>query len=60
MKKAKTADSDSGTKTPGTRIVEKYRPQMNELSEAERKQLLREGLAAIYGTPSKPAHAHRP
>jgi hypothetical protein len=59
MKKAKSNATHSPQKTVGTRIVEKYRPKMNNLTEAERKQLLQEGLATIYGTPAEPGHAHR-
>jgi hypothetical protein len=59
MKKAKGNATHSPQKTVGTRIVEKYRPKMNNLTEAERKQLLQEGLATIYGTPAEPGHAHR-
>ena len=59
MKKAKGNATHSPQKTVGTRIVEKYRPKMNNLTEAERKQLLQEGLATIYRAPAKPGHAHR-
>jgi hypothetical protein len=59
MKKSKNEPVVSSEKTVGTRIVEKYRPKMNALSEAERKQLLQEGLAIIYGATPHPAHAHR-
>ena len=59
MKKVKGNATRSLEKTVGTRIVEKYRPRMNSLREAERKQLLQEGLATIYGAPAEPGHAHR-
>ena len=59
MKHAKTTTTEPTEKTLGTRIVEKYRPKMNNLTEAERKQLLEEGLAIIYRTPATPDHAHR-
>jgi hypothetical protein len=59
MKKVKASNTSSPRKTVGTRIVEKYRPKMNNLTESERKQLLQEGLATIYGTPAEPGHAHR-
>ena len=59
MKKEKTSPPATREKTRGTRIVEKYRPKMNNLSEAERKRLLEEGLAVIYGSATAPAHAHR-
>ncbi len=59
MKKAKDNATQLTQKSVGTRIVEKYRPKMNNLTEAERKQLLQEGLATIYGAPAEPSHAHR-
>ena len=59
MKKDKTSPSAAREKTRGTRIVEKYRPRMNNLSEAERKRLLEEGLAVIYDSATATAHAHR-
>ena len=59
MKKGKVSNSGSTAKTIGTRIIEKYRPRMNQLSEAERKQLLEEGLATIYRAPADSGHAHR-
>ena len=59
MKKAKPPKAEVREKTIGTRIVEKYRSRMNQLTEAERKQLLEEGLATIYGAPAGPDHAHR-
>ena len=59
MKKAKGPTPRATEKTIGTRIVEKYRPKMNQLTEAERKQLLEEGLAIIYRGRAAPGHAHR-
>jgi len=59
MKKPKANPTRSTRKTIGTRIIEKYRPKMNHLTEAERKQLLEEGLAIIYGARIEPGHAHR-
>jgi hypothetical protein len=57
MKKAKDNATHSPQKTPGTRIVEKYRPKMNNLTEAERKQLLQEGLAT-NGSMLRFTHEH--
>jgi len=34
---------------PGTLAVEKYRPEMNKLTDAERERLLAQAMAAIYG-----------
>ena len=59
MKKAKSSHPQTADKTIGTRIGEKYRRKMNRLTEAERKQLLEEGLAIIYRAPAVPGHAHR-
>ena len=55
MKKVKGDATHSPQKTPGTRIVEKYRPKMNSLMEVERKQLFQEGLATIYRARELPA-----
>ena len=44
----RAADAERTGKTIGTRVVEKYRPKMNQLTEAERKQLLEVGLPIIY------------
>ena len=59
MKKRKGSSPRAPEKTIGTQIVEKYRPKMNQLSEAERRQLLEEGLAIIYRAPIPPGNAHR-
>jgi hypothetical protein len=39
-------------KTPGTLAVEKYRPMINKLTDAERKRLLAQAMATIYGEPA--------
>jgi hypothetical protein len=59
MKKAKATRPQITKKTIGTRIIEKYRPKMNQLTEAERKQLLDEGLAIVYHSGQVRGHAHR-
>ena len=59
MKKPKAPNPRLPEKTIGTRIVENYRPKMNQLTEGERKQLLEEGLAIIYRGRVTPGHAHR-
>jgi len=59
MKKPKSAAGQPSEPTIGTRIVQKYRPRMNHLTEAERKQLLEEGLAIIYHAPAELSHARR-
>ena len=39
-------------KTPGTVAVEKYRPRMNKLTDAEREELLARAMVTIYGEPA--------
>ena len=52
MSKAKKpAIKSKEIKTPGTRAVEKYRPKMNKLSDAQRQQLLAQAMVTIYGQP---------
>jgi hypothetical protein len=38
-------------KTPGTAIVEKYRPAMNKLTDADREKLMARAMITIYGQP---------
>ena len=40
-----------GEKTPGTVAVEKYRPAMNKLTDAEREKLMARAMVTIYGQP---------
>lgn len=47
-KKAK--NSKQTAKTPGTIAVEKYRPKMNALSDAERQKLLAKAMALDLAT----------
>ena len=42
-------------KTPGTVIVEKYRPAMNKLTDAEREKLMAVAMVTIYGEPENAA-----
>ena len=52
MSKAKkSAVKIKEVKTPGTRAVEKYRPKMNKLSDAQRQKLLAHAMVTIYGQP---------
>jgi hypothetical protein len=39
----------SGKKTPGTAAVERYRPAMNKLTDAEREKLLARAMVTIFG-----------
>jgi hypothetical protein len=49
MTTAKSRAKEPKAKTPGTIMAEKLRAESNGLSHAEREELLREGLAMIYG-----------
>ena len=52
MSKAKKpAGKSKEIKTPGTRAVEKYRPKMNKLTDAQRQKLLAHAMVTIYGQP---------
>jgi hypothetical protein len=46
-------------KSPGTRIVEKYRPRMNKLTAAERERLLQRAMQLAYGVNAEAAPARR-
>jgi Mlc titration factor MtfA (ptsG expression regulator) len=46
VKKAKTAPEP---KTPGTVAVEKHRPLLNKLTEAQRRRLRQRAAALLYG-----------
>jgi len=50
MKKA--AAKPRAKKSPGTQTVEKYRPRMNKLTDAEREGLLAQAMVTIYGQPA--------
>ena len=47
----KTTVKPKEKKTPGTIMVEKYRPKMNKLTDAERQKLLARAMVTIYGEP---------
>jgi hypothetical protein len=49
MRTAKARAKEPKAKTPGTIMAEKLRAESNGLCPAEREELLREGLAMIYG-----------
>ncbi len=50
MSKAKKpAGKSKEAKTPGTRAVEKYRPAMNKLTDAQRQKLMAHAMVTIYG-----------
>jgi hypothetical protein len=47
----KPAANGTDKKTPGTVIVEKYRPAMNKLTDAQREKLMARAMVTIYGQP---------
>jgi hypothetical protein len=46
-------------KTTGTKMVEKYRPRMSRLTDAERQRLMERGMQIIYGESAEAKPAHR-
>ena len=50
-KPRKPAAQGAAKKSPGTVAVEKYRPAMNKLMDAEREKLLARAMVTIYGQP---------
>jgi hypothetical protein len=56
----KAAKPKKERKSPGTLIVEKYRPAMNKLTAAERERLLERAMQIAYGdAPLSPAPRRR-
>jgi len=51
--------ADAETKTTGVKMVEKYRPRMSRLTDAERQKLMERGLQIVYGEPAEAQSAHR-
>jgi hypothetical protein len=51
--------ADAETKTTGVKMVEKYRPRMSRLTDAERQKLMGRGLQIVYGEPAEAHPAHR-
>jgi hypothetical protein len=51
--------STAEEKTTGMKLVEKYRPRMSRLTEAERQKLMERGLQIIYGEAADATPAHR-
>ena len=49
----------SEKKSPGTVIVEKYRPRMNKLSPGERRKLLDRAMQIAYGEVDQAADSRR-
>lgn len=62
MKSSKTSTLLTGgaeEKTPGTKMVEKYRPRMSRLTDTELQRLMERGLQIIYGESAEAKPAHR-
>jgi hypothetical protein len=59
VKTKKPATSPAGDKSSGVRVVEKYRPRMSRLSDAERQKLMARGLQIIYGRTPVAKSTHR-
>jgi hypothetical protein len=45
-------------KTAGMKMVEKYRPRMSRLTDAERQKLMERGLQIIYGETAEAKSTH--
>ena len=50
-KSKKSGANTREKKTPGTVAVEKYRPAMNKLTDAQREKLMARAMVTIYGQP---------
>ena len=57
MKAAKPTPRER--KSPGTLIVEKYRPRMNKMTAVERERLLERAMQIAYGDAAQPAASRR-
>lgn len=55
----KAAKPSRERKSPGTLIVEKYRPRMNKLTAAQREQLLERAMQLAYGDAAHPTATRR-
>ncbi len=55
----KVAKPATEKKTPGTLIVEKYRPRLNKLTPGERQQLRNRAMQIAFGNESESAPTAR-
>ncbi|MBI2928767.1 MAG: hypothetical protein HYY24_24145 [Verrucomicrobia bacterium] len=55
----KAAKPSKERKTRGTLLVEKYRPRLNKLTDAERERLLERAMQLAYGQDTQPAAPRR-
>jgi hypothetical protein len=59
VKRKQPAGADAERKTSGMKLVEKYRPRMSKLTDAERQKLMARGLQIIYGYTPAAKSTHR-
>ena len=59
VKRKQPAGAVSEQKTSGMKLVEKYRPRMSKLTDAERQKLMARGLQLIYGHTPAAKSTHR-
>ena len=59
VKAKKPMAAEAEPKTSGMKLVEKYRPRMSRLTDAERQRLMARGLQIIYGDTPTAKSAHR-
>lgn len=59
VKTSKLATSEAQQKSSGMKLVEKHRPRMSRLTDAERQKLMARGLRIIYGNSSAAKATHR-
>jgi len=57
--KTKKASSSAELKTAASRRAEQLRTRCNPLSDAERRELMDEGMRLFYATEVRPVPAHR-
>ncbi|MCI0535430.1 MAG: hypothetical protein L0Z50_09380 [Verrucomicrobiales bacterium] len=59
VKPKKPIRLETEPKTSGMKLVEKYRPRMSRLTDAERQRLMARGLQIIYGETPTAKSTHR-
>ena len=59
VKPKKPIMPETEPKTSGMKLVEKYRPRMSRLTDAERQKLMARGLHIIYGDTATAKSTHR-
>ncbi len=59
MNASKQAILKAEQKSSGVKLVEKYRPRMSRLSDAQRQELMSRGLGMVYGDTPAAESTHR-